>query len=63
MIKQYQIAVPKQDLSDSKSGQLISHGSRVVVLSINGTKAKVCRYGNYLDQLVTDVSLLTSVGK
>lgn len=59
MIAQYSICHPVQDLSDKKSGSLIGHGSRVVVLSIEGTKAKVCRFGHYLDSVLTDIKFLS----
>jgi threonine dehydrogenase-like Zn-dependent dehydrogenase len=55
----YQICTPKQDLSDNTGGKIISHGSRVVILAFVGKgKCVVCRYGNYLDSLITDINPL-----
>ena len=60
MVKQYQVCKPKETLM-SVFGNVISKDSEVVVLSIDGCDAIVCRFGNYKDWVKCPVSFLNPI--
>jgi ATP-dependent RNA circularization protein (DNA/RNA ligase family) len=62
--KQYQIIHLSQDLQGIERGTLIAKNSSVVILNFHeNDRATVSRYGNYMDSLTVNLSMLAKHGR